>query len=104
MTKSGQNQDGVLIFDQNQKGGGKSMFGQIRRKIVCVILSSRKWVLRCKHVLIKDVTLKQQYIWSILWVSKYGGISTLLRLPLSDFKLQSSYTDMLSKELEAWYN
>ncbi len=31
-------------------------------------------------------------------MSKYGRISTLLRLPLSDFKLQASHTAMLSKE------
>ncbi len=34
----------------------------------------------------------------IIWVSKYGRIATLLRLPLSDFKLQASHTAMLSKE------
>ncbi len=41
-----------------------------------------------------------RHIQSIPWVSKYGRISTLLRLilPLSDFKLQASHTAMLTKE------
>ncbi len=53
-----------------------------------------------------SLILKQQHIimiqnvtgQSILWVSKYGRISILLRLPLSDFKLQASHTVMLSND------
>ncbi len=44
-----------------------------------------------RNILLQTICPKNTPFQSIPWVSKYSRISTLLRLPLSDFKLQASH-------------